>query len=156
MDTMPRMGEPWRLRCETVGSTQTRQGDDPPRPPAVRRAPFWWGLMVWTVALAGCVSPAPPEYGSSGFDALNGLGEQLTDTMLEQAEYRGTHPDLRIDDDSPIQMTKFVNLNGSVTGDRFGYMMAEHMARRFTEHGYRITRHLPPDQLLESTFSSYP
>ena len=94
-----------------------------------------------------------PTYGVSGFDALGGLGQRMTDTMLEQATSRNVHSSLQLNSKSPIQMTKFVNLHGSTVGDRFGHIIAEHMAQRFTEKGYLVSRSMSQENLLKKTFS---
>ena len=105
------------------------------------------------VTMAGCTLTAEdPDYGRSGFDALGGLGQRLTDIILEKANRHGLYSPLHMDEDSPIQMTKFVNMDGSTTGNRFGSLMAEHMAQRFAERGYLVTRAMPAEKVFQATF----
>ena len=116
-------------------------------------------MILWFMfANTGCVSlPSPlsvePGQDTSGMGTLQHLGQQMTDTMLQQASNTSVNPSLQIDQESPIQMTQFTNMDGSNAGARFGTMISEHMAQRFAQQGYIIKRTQSPDTLLQSTFA---
>lgn len=108
--------------------------------------------ILLSTGMLGCVPSSKPDYGASGFDALGGIGQRLTDAMVAQTSHFRVHTSQRLSQESPIQMTEFVSLDGSTAGKRFGGMIAERMAQRFTQKGYIITRATPPNRLLPATF----
>lgn len=123
----------------------------------LRQHPLMLAALL-AVGMSGCLpfANSGPEYGTSGFDALDGLGQRMTDTMLDQATHRDLHDAVRMDTASPIQMTGFVNLDGSAAGRRFGHLIAERMAQRLTERGYVVTRATPPEEVLKTAFPKTP
>lgn len=113
--------------------------------------PFFLTLCL-VMSSAGCSPTANPEYGTSGFDAVGGVGQRLTDVLLEQANNHTLDPSIRMDQESPIQITPFINLDGSAAGSRFAHLMTEHMAQRLSARGYKITRALPAERVLQKAF----
>lgn len=93
-------------------------------------------LVVILIALsqAGCtasrnVVPAPPEHVLTG--GLVKSGYTIADKLLSQSK-------IRIGNNDTIIVASFVNINNLQESSTLGRMLAEHVASRLSQRGYKV------------------
>jgi TolB-like protein len=91
-------------------------------------------ICIALFLVTGCTAsrdfvPAPPEYVLSG--GLVKSGYVIADTLLSQSK-------VRMGNNDTILVASFVNINNLQESSTLGRMLAEHVASRLSQRGYKV------------------